>query len=279
MSHVDLFFEPPLSLPAMPEVARRLLSSLGREDLSLDELAEIIASDAALAARLLRLANSARHAGGQRVLRLQDAAQRIGLGPLRGLALGASLADAFPQPPGFDRLRFWRQNLATAGQARWLAQRLGLDSDLADTGGLLLRSGQLLMLVREPGLLALIEALSGEPDSVFELERLHLGCSHAEVSAELAVRWRLPTALVDALHTAGDPLGALPFNPLGGVLRLASALADAGEDGLGTTAGDGLQQLSDSHGALIRALGLPAVAPGQGPVHGDLVGPALQLAD
>lgn len=279
MSAVDPFFQPPLSLPAMPEVAQRLLASLGQDDLTLDQLAHILSSDAALAARLLRLANSARYAGGDRVLRLQDAARRVGLGPLRGLALGASLADLFPQPPGFDRLRFWRQNLATAGQARWLAGLLDLDADLADTGGLLLRCGQLLMLVHEPGLLALIEALSGEPDSVFEMERLHLGCSHAEVSAELAVRWRLPTALVDALHTAGDPLGALPFNPLGGVLRLASALADAGEDGLGTTAGDSLQRLADSHGALIGALGLPIIAAGQGPVHGDLVEPALQLAD
>ncbi|MDT7836589.1 HDOD domain-containing protein [Aquabacterium sp. OR-4] len=242
MSPVLSFFRPPVVLPSMPEVARRLLNTFGRDNVSIDELATVIGTDGALSARLLRLANSPRYAPSRPIMRLNDAAQIIGLGALRGLALGASLADCFPHPPGFDRLRFWRQNLATAGHARWLAQAAHVDADTAETAGLMLRSGQLLMLMHEPGLLSLVEALTGPPDSVFELERLHFGCTHAEVSAELAVRWRFPSALVDALHSAGDPLAVRPFQRMGAVLRLASVLADAGDSGLDPVASVDLAQ-------------------------------------
>lgn len=242
MSPVLSFFRPPVVLPAMPEVARRLLGTFGRDNVTIDELVTLIGTDPSLSARLLRLANSPRYAPSRPITRLHEAAQIIGLGALRGLALGASLADCFPHPPGFDRLRFWRQNLATAGHARWLAQAADVDADTAETAGLMLRSGQLLMLMHEPGLLSLVEALTGPPDSVFELERLHFGCTHAEVSAELAVRWRFPAPLVDALHSAGDPLAVRPFQRMGAVLRLASVLADAGDAGLDPVASVDLAQ-------------------------------------
>lgn len=232
LSAIDRFFAHPAALPALPEIARHLLATFARDDVSLGELDALIGQDPALATRLLRLANSARYQARSRVTRLRDAAARVGLGALRGLALSACLVDAFPNPPGFDRRRFWGQSLATSSHARTLAGVLDLDRDTAEVAGLVLRAGQLLMLMTEPGTVALVESLSAAPDSVFELERQHFGCSHAEVTAELAVRWRLPTALVDTIYTAGDPLAAQPFAPPGAALRLASVLADAGHDGL-----------------------------------------------
>lgn len=232
MSRIDRFFVHANSLPALPEVAHRLLETFRREDVSLVELSELIAQDTALAARVLRLANSARYGARRRVAHLPDAAALIGLNGLRGLALTACLVDTFPRPRGFDRQRFWRQNLATAGYARAIASLIDEDAAMAEVAGLLLRSGQLLMLMAEPGAVALVESVAGAPDSIFSAEREHFGCSHAEVSAELAARWHLPLELVDALFTAANPLGAEPFSPMGAILRVASVLTDAGEDNL-----------------------------------------------
>jgi HD-like signal output (HDOD) protein len=245
------FFQGSAELPTLPEVAQRLLATFSREDVSLRELESLIRQDPALAARLLRLANSAYYRRRDRVTRLQDAALRIGLGPLRSLALGACLAQAFPTRPGFDRLRFWRQNLGTASFARWLAGPLALDADVAEVAGLVLRSGQLLMLMAEPGTTALVESLTGTPDSVFELERLHFGCTHAELSAELAVRWHFPQGIVDALYTAADPLAAQPFSVAGAALRAASVMADAADDAI-----DPLQALQDIQPELVQRLRL-----------------------
>lgn len=270
---VRSFFSDGASLPAMPEVARRLLVCFGDERVTVGQLVEVIGQDPSLSARLLRLANSAWGAPRQPVVRLADAAQRIGMGPLRGLALAGSVAEGFPRPPGFDRLRFWRQNLATAGYATWLARQLRLDHTLAEVCGLLLRSGQLLMLVQQPGTTALVEALAGPPGSVFALEREHFGCTHAEVSAELAVRWRFPTAMVDALYTAGDPLHAWPFSHDGAVLHAASLMADAADDGL-----EPLAALREAQPELLHRLGLKLATPVLGlPEHARLVAPASTL--
>ena len=249
------FFETSQQLPTLPEVARSLLGTLGRDDVSLAQVVALVAQDSALAARLLRLANSARYRPLQRITRLQDAAAMIGLGPLRSLALGACLAQAFPLVAGFDRLRFWRLNLATAGYARWLAGRLSVDTDRAEVAGLLLRSGELLMLMTDPETSALVQALAGPPDSVFALQQQHFGCNHAELSAELAVRWRFPTALVDALFTASDPMGWQPVSVEGAVLRVASLLAEAAEMQL-----DPLIALQQHQPRLVRCLGLDLVA-------------------
>ncbi len=248
---VNRFFDHHSDLPTLPEVALRLMATFGRDDVSLRELSALIGQDPALTARLLRLANSVRYRPRERITGLQDAAALIGLGPLRSLAMGACLARAFPVLPGFDRLRFWRQNLATAAYARWLASTLGLDTDSAEVAGLVLRSGELLMLMAEPGTASLVESLAGAPDSIFELQRLHFGCTHADLSAELAVRWRFPTTIIDMLYTAGDPLAAQPFSTEGAVLRAASVMADAADDGL-----EPLQALQEVQPALVLALDL-----------------------
>lgn len=270
---VQRYFQSTIDLPTLPEIAQRLMATFRRDDVSLRELVALITQDTALSARLLRLANSAHYRPRDRVTRLQDAAALIGLGPLRGLAMGACLAQAFPPMPGFDRLRFWRQNLATAGYARWLASQLGLDADMAEVAGLVLRSGELLMLLAEPGLTTLVESLVGEPDSIFELQQLHFGCTHAELSAELAVRWRFPTPIVDALYTAADPLAARPFSAEGAVLRAASVLADAADDGL-----DPLAELARVRPLLVQGLGLDlaALAPHL-PDFSLLTAPAAEL--
>ncbi len=45
-------------IPAMPAVATRVMDFLGRKEVRQEELAEVISSDAALAAKILQIANS-----------------------------------------------------------------------------------------------------------------------------------------------------------------------------------------------------------------------------
>jgi HD-like signal output (HDOD) protein len=226
---IDRFFANPAALPTMPELAARLLRSFERDDLSIGELAWLIGRDASLAAKMLRLANSARFSPAQPVSGLREAAQLIGLRALRDMALGACLAGMFPAQPGFDRARFWRHGLATAGHARVLSRLAGLDDEAAFLAGLVLRTGRLLMLMSEPEAVARSETLADAPDTLCRHERELLGCDHTEVSAELARRWKFPPELCEALAAAHDPLAALPFSPLAAVLRLAATLADCGD--------------------------------------------------
>jgi HD-like signal output (HDOD) protein len=219
------------ALPAMPEVAQKLLQSFDRDDLSLPELAGLIGRDQALSAKVLRLANSARYSPSRSVGSLPEAAAALGLRTLRDLTLSACMAGAFPVVPYFDRLEFWRGTLAVAAYAQPLARALGLDEDSAYLGGLVLRTGRILMLLQDPQNAQLAERQAVDLDTLIDYEASLMGCSHPEVSAELARHWRFPEALVTAFQAAAEPMAARPFNRLGAALRLASVVADCRERG------------------------------------------------
>lgn len=251
MSDLQRFFANAAALPSMPEVAHRLLLTFDREDLAMGELADLISQDQGLSVKLLRVANSARFSPRQAISTIKDAANAIGLRSLRDMAMSACMAGSFPIADGFDRLRFWRQCLATAGHARVLADACDLDPDTAYLAGMLLRTGELLMLMVEPDAVALAEQRAHMPDSLMDHERAVLHCTHAEVTSELARRWKFPVALVDGLAAAADPLATRPFSRLGAVLRLASVMSDAGDRGLPE-----VTTLVETQGELIKHLNL-----------------------
>jgi len=239
------------TLPAMPEVAQKLLKSFDRDDLSLHEVADLVGQDQALSAKVLRLANSARYSPSRTVSSIKDAAASLGMRSLRDLTLSACLSGAFPKAPFFDRLEFWRGNLAVAAYTQPLARALDQDEDSAYIGGLMLRTGRILMLMVNPATTQLAERHAVELDSLIGYEFSLLGCSHPEVTAELARHWRFPPLLVNAFGAAVDPMAAQPFCRMGAVLRLASVVAECRERGEPVDLG-----LRATHAALIDHLQL-----------------------
>ena len=229
MHATDRYLHNPDALPVMPELASRLMRTLEREDTSLAEVAALIERDPSLTVKVLRLANSAAVGATRSVANIRDAANLIGMRRLREMSLAACVANLFPNQVRFDRERFWRHGLATAGHAKVLAELCKLDPDTAYIAGLVMRIGRVLMLMVEPEIVARCDELNDAPDSLIGHEVEWLGCSHLEVSAALAKRWDFPDEIVAALVAARDPLAAYPFSPLGAVLRLASTLADAGD--------------------------------------------------
>jgi HD-like signal output (HDOD) protein len=229
MNASDRYLQNPSALPVMPELATRLMRTLEREDTTLAEVAELIGHDPSLAVRVLRVANSAAVGAQREISSLRDAANLIGMRHLRELSLAACVANIFPKNSQFDRARFWRHGVATAGHAKALAGLCGVDPDTAYMAGLVMRIGRVLMLQVEPEIVARCDDLNEAPDSLIDHELEWLGCSHLEVSAALAKRWNFPKDIVTALVAARNPLTALPFSALGTVLRLSSTLADAGD--------------------------------------------------
>lgn len=229
MNASDRYLQNPDALPVMPEVAVQLMGTLERDDTSMNDVAALIERDPSLAVKVLRVANSAGVGAEREVANLRDAANLLGMRRLRGLSLAACLSNLFPKDGRFDRPRFWRHALATAGHAKVLAGLCDIDPDTAYIAGLVMRIGRVLMLMIEPEIVARCDELNDSPDSLIIHEIEWLGCSHLEVSAALAKRWNFPNEIVDALVAARDPLATLPFSALGAVLRMSSTLADAGD--------------------------------------------------
>jgi HD-like signal output (HDOD) protein len=227
MSATSRFFPYNLVLPNMPGVAAQLMRSFNDDNMTLNGLAELIGKDPALTAKVLRLANSARYSPLRSVGSLREATASLGMTMLRNLTMATCLSGTFPIIEGLDRARFWRHGMATANYAVLLARACMIDADTAYLGGLMLRTGQLLMAQMDKVGVAEVEKAVHLPGARFDLEQQRWHCTHSDVTAELARRWQFPDALLGAFTAAARPLEAQPFSAMGAVLHLAEALADA----------------------------------------------------
>jgi HD-like signal output (HDOD) protein len=225
MHSLDSFFES-IKLPVMSEVAHALIQTLNNENASVIEVRNIIAQDPALSAQLLRLANSAYFGLPRGVGTLDEAIAMVGMAQVRSLSLCSCINKAFPTLPGLDRTDFWKNSMACAGYAQWLARYLGMDVQQAWLTGMMLRLGELLIGLADPAMLLEIEQLPQQPGCRWERETRLTGFSEGQITAELARRWNFPMQIVQALQRSSEPLSEQAFSRLGSVVHLAGLLAD-----------------------------------------------------
>ena len=139
-------------LPAMPAVAMELLSSLSDDNTEVDALARRIAQDQAIAARVLRVANSPFYGLQTQVGSIRDAIVVLGFSSVRSLVLTATVVSGLPagRCPGFSQEHFWRHGLAVGVAARNLARALGHKGDNLFIAGLLHDIGRLVLFKQTP---------------------------------------------------------------------------------------------------------------------------------
>ncbi len=104
---IDTLFSQLHSLPSIPQVALELVQQFDNRNESLENVARNIERDPVIAAKVLRLANSARFKGARESASIEDAAMRLGFNVLRTLVLASAVTGAFKSAPGFDLKVFW----------------------------------------------------------------------------------------------------------------------------------------------------------------------------
>lgn len=196
-------------LPALPLVVQRILNLIHREDTSPKEVAEAISLDPALAARVLRLVNSALFALAEPVTTVQHAVRLLGFAEIRNLTFGLKIMDALAPEDGIlDREGFWEHSLACAVCARQLATVLRkVDPEEAFMGGLLHDIGKLILdgYFQEVWSEALIKAKEQKRPPV-EMETKVIGVPHTRVGRMLGEHWKIPELHLLAIeHHHGPP--------------------------------------------------------------------------
>jgi HD-like signal output (HDOD) protein len=218
----------PNKLPTVPKVVQKLIDSFNADDISATDIAKLIASDPALSAKLLRLANSAYFHVSRTIGTVDDALRMLGFVMVRNLVLGNGMVTAFRNTKGMDLPQFWRYNLYTACAARWLAHQGGDNGDMAFTLGMMHGIGQLqLHAVAPAAMVSLDQQLNVLDAGRPALEQQTLGFHYAQVSAELAKIWNLPETLVNALREIPDPLTSTPLNRIAAWVHLGAWRARA----------------------------------------------------
>ena len=220
---LESLLDQPHKLPTIPKVAQQLIKSFNAEDVTVEQIAQLLAADPALSAKLLRLANSAYFHVSRKIGTVDDALRMLGFVMVRNLVLGSGVVSAFRNTPGMQLQQFWRYNLYTACAARWLAATAGANQDLVFTVGLLQGVGQLQMHAVMPAVMAPIDQQIAVLEAGrSELESRLLGFHHGDVAAALAKLWNFPPAIVLALRNAPQPLAAPEFSASAAWLHLGA---------------------------------------------------------
>lgn len=216
-------------LPAMPLIALEVIRSLQHSDVDVEGLARRIAQDQAIAARVLRVANSPFYGLQKQVASIHDAIVVLGLAAVRSLVLAASMLTCLPggSARGFSRDAFWRHGLGTAVAAQALARVLRRPAEPLFIAGLLHDIGRLAMVSLYPEPYAAMQEQAAREDlPPGLLEAGHFGFDHAEAGASLAALWNFPPAIADAIGRHHRP-GGCPPGSLAGIIHYADAIARA----------------------------------------------------
>ncbi|HTW94552.1 MAG TPA: HDOD domain-containing protein [Tepidisphaeraceae bacterium] len=224
-------------LPPLSQVVTELLREIEREKSSAATVGEIVSSDPALSAALIRAVNSAAFGLKRRLSSVNEAVSYLGLAIVKSmvirLRLGEMLTSNDPQAAA-DIEDLWVHSLATSYAADCLARRVpGVDRGFVSTLGLLHDVGKLAVTAKLPGLACDIrERVAQNPTGdQRQIEAMVLGVDHASLGADLAERWKLPADLVQAIrwhHRPTDAIEAsqaLPLDKIVGVLKIANQLA------------------------------------------------------
>jgi HD-like signal output (HDOD) protein len=224
----------PVALPSLPRAVALLMTELGHDEPSLRRVNQLMGTDPALAARLLEMANAPAFQMQRQIVGIPEALALLGVAQLRSLVSTAPLGTTSRSVPGINMQQYWRYSLNTAKLARSLAGIGHHNQIAAYTAGLVHAVGELLMHLAAPDIIFSINDLVSPLDlRRAKIEHRILGYCYGNVSAELAQRWQFPEVVVDALQHQSAPLDNNAYEPLAGVIHLASWRARAREAEMG----------------------------------------------
>ncbi|MCV2354810.1 HDOD domain-containing protein [Paucibacter sp. B2R-40] len=195
-------------IPPCPELLARLQQAMAQAQPDLNEVARIAASDVAMSAILLRMANSPVHiADGMPCNTVGQAMTRIGLKETTAIMTGFLLKNAIPVNSP-QLARFWERSAKRATAMAFVARQLpGISVDLAHTYGLFCHVGMpvLLQCVRGYGS-TMVEASARVDRSYIATENANHRTDHAVAGALLARAWNMAPELMAAIRLHHDLL-------------------------------------------------------------------------
>lgn len=190
-------------LPASPAVLARLEPLLSNVESSVEEITELLRRDAALTARIIRIANSVTYNRGEALSSIEEALMRVGFVEVyrvTGFAVMAQVSNQ--QIPLYEvtGAQFRENSLLTALIMEALAKAIGADPRAAYTAGLLRSTGKIALdrAMRAHNRYKDVEPYARGP--LLEWEAATFGCTNLDAGALVLEAWRFPSAMVAAVR-------------------------------------------------------------------------------
>ncbi|MGB5496232.1 MAG: HDOD domain-containing protein [Sedimenticolaceae bacterium] len=187
-----------LLLPSLPHVAIRIGEAVQDEHSDARRIAGLIETDPAIAAKILKAANSARYGGVSRIGTVADAVARLGMHDTQMLVIAFALRELFrTNEKKLEQRMFalWEHSRRIAALAQVLADKVG---------GFNAHEALLAGLIHDIGSVAVLGYARGLPEVISNPAALEssLNALRSQLSAMILSQWRLPDGLITAAKEA-----------------------------------------------------------------------------
>ncbi|MGR9051394.1 MAG: HDOD domain-containing protein, partial [Gammaproteobacteria bacterium] len=206
-------------LQLIPAAAVKLLQLTNDENTRVKDLSKVIETEPTLAAKVLRIVNSAAFCLPKKITSIKHAVNMLGFSSVRQTALDQLLYYRLIRNRSkqkFDQLFFWQHCLFVATLSKRIAIAIKHpDPDMVYTGGLLHDIGK--VVLETYGCVSysdFLNSLDKTDISLIENEAAYFGLTHADMGLVFGVTWNLPpavTAMISFHH--GLPKPSSPYAP------------------------------------------------------------------
>ena len=193
-----------VEVSSLPAAATRAVEVASDPKSSADDLLDVVQSDPALSARILRSVNSAFYGIRQDVTDLKSAITMLGFKEVRNLALTVYVAELFKENDGFGPYRrdqLWQHLVGVGSASRLIARLCGkVVPEEAYLAGLLHDLGIILLDQQLHRLFCQVVVAVADGMPTCDAERHVLEFDHTELGAHAARCWGFPDAVVAVIR-------------------------------------------------------------------------------
>lgn len=228
-------------LPTIPIVATKVMQLMEDENATADDLAKVVASDPAVAARVLKISNSSFYGCQRQIQTLPHAIMMLGFVTLKSVVVAASVKQVY-HPFGLTEKLLWEHSFGAGLAARIIATDTRIvNAEEAFLGGLFHDLGKIIMnFMDKEKFQEVMQRCYNDGIDFEQAEQMLFPYTHEEVGALVIKKWNFPDHLMKAVmahHTLELPEDEDPYlQRLTCVVSLANIFCH--RFGIGTISGE-----------------------------------------
>jgi len=192
------------NVPTLPDVFDKIIPLMESPNAGAQDIANIISSDQALSAKILRVVNSAFCGFPGRISNITHALIILGFDVVKGLVLSTAVFDMM-KTGGLHGL--WKHSLGCAAAAGVIARKTNAPNpDELSTSALLHDIGKVIIRIELPDESSHIDQVVAKKQiSRYEVEQEILGFNHTTVGDWLCQEWHLPAKIAEPITHHHNP--------------------------------------------------------------------------
>jgi len=200
-----------IAIPTQPDSLVKLSLLMADDEINLGAISELIESDMALAAAVLKAVNSSLYGLKGRVRSVQQAITYLGMREVAAITFEMGLRAAFP--PAAELEPLWARAAQRGMLMGRAAQRMAVDAWAAHSAGLFEECGKAVLFRHAPDhYRAMLRAATSDAE-LLTLERAGFGVSHDALGAALCESWGLGADAVASVRHHVTVQASLDFPP------------------------------------------------------------------